>query len=99
MTTSASGAYEIDALNELHQIRQERTTEKTNAAAMVALFAALLGLAAPAIVFGVMGVREIDRRPYETGGWAAVTAIALGIIEIVVAFFIVLYMFAELPWH
>ncbi|MEV0947860.1 DUF4190 domain-containing protein [Rhodococcus sp. NPDC049939] len=56
--------------------------EKTNTAAMIGLFSALVGLAPVAIVFGIMGVRETARRPNESGGGAAQAAIILGLFEI-----------------
>lgn len=53
---------------------------RTNACAMVALFSALVGLLLPAIVFGVIGIRQCGRR--DEDGWGmAWSGVVLGVIE------------------
>lgn len=44
-----------------------RMDERTNAAAMISLFAALVGLFPVAIVFGAIGYVEVGGRQHERG--------------------------------
>ncbi|WFR74280.1 hypothetical protein P9209_13800 [Prescottella defluvii] len=75
---------------------QQQIPQRTNTAPQIALFCALIGLAPIAIVFGVMAAYETDRRPYETGGNAAVAAVTIGIIEIVVVLLFAFMMIANI---
>lgn len=62
-----------------------RTDERTNTSAQIGLFCSLVGLFLPAIVFGVLGMYEADRRPHESGSRIAFVAAILGLLELVVA--------------
>lgn len=59
---------------------------------MIGLFAALVGLAPVAVVFGLMRAREIERRPHESGEGPASAAIIWGVIEIVVFIIALAYL-------
>ena len=57
--------------------------ERTNAAAMISLFAALVGLFPVAIVFGAIGYVEVGGRQHERGSGIAVAGLILGSLELI----------------
>lgn len=57
---------------------------KTNVAAQIGLFSALIGLIPAALVFGWVGLHETNKRPHETGSWLAWSAVVLAMVEIAV---------------
>ncbi|OZF25766.1 hypothetical protein CH296_27070 [Rhodococcus sp. 14-2496-1d] len=61
-----------------------RVDERTNAAAMLSLFGALVGLFPVAIVFGAIGYVEVGGRENERGSGIAVAGLLLGLLELIV---------------
>ena len=57
--------------------------ERTNAAAMISLFAALVGLFPVAIVFGAIGYVEVGGRQHERGSGIALGGLILGSSELI----------------
>jgi Na+/H+ antiporter NhaA len=58
---------------------EARLDGRTNTCAIIALLTALLGLMLPAIVFGIIGIRQCNRRDEE--GWGmAFAAVSLGVL-------------------
>lgn len=89
-TMTATAAPDIEDLYDL--LQEQTAAERTNVSAQIALFSALVGLAPVAIVFGVLGMYEADRRPNETGSWIAFAATILGFLELVVVIIIAILM-------
>lgn len=57
--------------------------ERTNTAAMISLFAALVGLFPVAIVFGAIGYVEVGGRHHERGSGIALAGLILGSLELI----------------
>ncbi len=88
MTTTA-----VPTIEDVYDLLEEQTAaERTNVSAQIALFAALIGLAPVAVVFGILGLYEADRRPHETGSWIAFAAAMLGCLELVVVIVLAIVM-------
>lgn len=68
---------------------------KTNLASQIALLSALFGLIPIALVFGFIGLHEIERRPHESGSRIAWAAIIIAIVEIAVVITVLVIFVAQ----
>lgn len=82
MTTRIAGHTSINPLSQ-SEGAAEFDTPRTNVCAIVALLSALLLLAVPAFVFGIIGMRQSARRGEDGWGMAFAGAM-IGGIELIV---------------